>query len=268
MNTAMRTACGALGFLLAAHAAAEQLPAQVLERVEASMVRVEGGTFTMGCTPEQGVCEPDEHPAHPVEVASFELAKHEVTQALWQTVMGDAPSAFANCPRCPVETVSWDDVQDFLAKLNAAGANYRLPSEAEWEFAARGGVHSLNRPYAGSDNWAEVAWYYENSNNRTHPVGRKRPNELGLFDMSGNVREWVQDCRQDNYEGAPATGEAREQGDCGRRSIRGGSWYGKPNYVRTANRFWYTTYFRNNNLGFRLARSASSPSGPINSSPE
>lgn len=123
----------------------------------------------------------------------------------------------------PVGTVSWDDVQEFLVRLNAAGGNWRLRGEAEWEFAARGGVEAGGYPCAASDRWAEVAWYYENSDNRTHPVGRKLPNELGLFDMSGNVREWIQDCRQDTCESAPAVGEAWEQGNCERRSIRGGS---------------------------------------------
>ena len=253
--TGIRLLCAALALPLAAAAAAEGLPDDVLERFDASMVRVAGGPFTMGCTPEQGVCESDEHPARRVAVASFEIGRHEVTQALWHAVMGTRPAAFGDCPQCPVETVSWDDAREFLVRLEAVGGDYRLPSEAEWEFAARGGVRAEGRRYAGSDRWGEVAWYYENSGNRTHPVGGKLPNELGLFDMSGNVREWVQDCRQDSYEGAPATGAAWESGNCGRRSIRGGSWYGKPSYVRTANRFWYTTYFRNNNLGFRLARS-------------
>ena len=117
----------------------------------------------------------------------------------------------------------------------------------------RGGQRSQGYRYAGSDSWAEVAWYYENSGNRTQPVGQKRANELGLFDMSGNVREWVQDCWQGSYVGAPSDGRAWEQGDCSRRVLRGGSWYGKPSYVRSTNRLWYPTYFRNNNLGFRIA---------------
>lgn len=168
--------------------------------------------------------------------------------------MGENPSAFADCPQCPVETVSWDDIQLFLAKLNAGGEQYRLPSEAEWEYAARGGQQSKGFQYAGSNDWAAVALYYENTDNRTHPVGQKQANELGLFDMSGNVREWVQDCYYVSYDGAPSDGRAWEEGNCVRRVIRSGSWYGKPNYVRSANRFWYATYFHNNNLGFRLAR--------------
>ena len=121
----------------------------------------------MGCTPEQEGCAEDEKPVRQVQVGSFEISKYEITQELWEAVMGENPSAFGNCPRCPVETVSWDDVQTFVQKLNAAGGRYRLPSEAEWEYAARGGQQSLGYPYSGSNRWAAVAWYYENSNNTT-----------------------------------------------------------------------------------------------------
>ena len=229
--------------------------AEILQEVGAQMVRVEGGTFTMGCTPEQEDCaRRREAPRTPVLVESFEIGRFEMTQELWQAVTGENPSAFADCPGCPVETVSWDDVQAFLRRLNAGGAQYRLPSEAEWEYAARGGQLSEGYRYAGSGNRAEVAWYHENSGNGTQPVGRKRANELGLFDMSGNVREWIRDCWHGSYDGAPGDGRAREEGDCGRRVIRGGSWSGKPGHVRSTSRFWYTTSFRNNNLGFRVAR--------------
>lgn len=234
-------------------AALSERQPDILREVRSQMVRVEGGSFAMGCTPEQEKCGPDESPVHRVQVASFEIGRYEVTQELWQAVMGENPSTFGNCPRCPVETVSWDDIQTFLRKLNEAGAAYRLPSEAEWEYASRGGQGSRSHQYAGSDDWAEVAWYYENADNRTHPVGQKKENELGLFDMSGNVREWVQDCWHNNYIGAPDDGRAWEEENCVRRVIRGGGWYGKPSYVRSANRFWYANYFRNNNLGFRLA---------------
>ena len=208
----------------------------------------------MGCTPEQEHCADDEKPAHPVRIENFEIGKYEVTQELWEDVTGKNPSAFGDCPRCPVETVSWDDIQAFLRKLNDRSGQYRLPSEAEWEYAARGGQRSQEYQYAGSNDWTAVAWYYENSSNRTHPVGQKQANELGLFDMSGNVREWVQDCWHESYSVAPSDGQAWELGDCHRRVIRSGSWYGKPSYVRSANRFWYAIYFRNNNLGFRIAR--------------
>ena len=231
----------------------ERLP-EILREMDAQMVRVKGGLFTMGCTPEQENCADDEKPVRRVWIRSFEISKYEITQELWEAVMGKNPSAFVNCSKCPVETVSWDDIQAFLHKLNARGGQYRLPSEAEWEYAARGGQRSRAHIYAGSDDWAAVAWYYENSNNRTHPAGQKQANELGLFDMSGNVREWVQDCWHASYADAPGDGRAWEQRDCVRRVIRSGSWYGKPSYVRIANRFWYATYFRNNNLGFRVAR--------------
>ena len=231
----------------------ERLP-DILETVRGQMVRVGSGSFSMGCTPEQERCGADEAPVRRVRIDAFEIGAYEVTQELWQAVMGENPSAFAHCPRCPVETVSWDDVQTFLQTLNSGGHGYRLPSEAEWEYASRGGPLGKGYQYAGSDDWAEVAWYNENADNETHGVGQKKPNELGLFDMSGNVREWVQDCYHGDYAGAPNDGRAREEGDCGhRRVIRSGSWYGKPSYVRSANRFWYNPEFRNNNLGFRLA---------------
>ena len=114
---------------------AERLP-EILQTVNAQMVRVEGGSFTMGCTPEQENCNDDEKPTHRVQIKSFEIGKYEVTQELWEAVMGENPSAFEDCPQCPVETVSWDDIQTFVAKLNAGGGQYRLPSEAEWEYAA------------------------------------------------------------------------------------------------------------------------------------
>ena len=244
-------------------AAAQQRFAEFAARrwVAAQMAPVAGGTFTMGCTPEQPACAADEKPAHAVRVAGFEISRYEITQQAWTALMGENPSTFADCPQCPVETVSWDDVQRFLERLNAGGGRYRLPTEAEWEFAARGGTLGRGLPYAGSGDWDAVAWYYANSGSRTHPVGLKQENELGLFDMSGNVREWVQDCYHDNYEGAPAagrawekSGEQGEQAQCQRRAIRSGSWYGKSGYVTVSNRFWYAPYFRNNNLGFRVVR--------------
>ena len=227
---------------------------EALETLRKQMVSVSGGSFSMGCTPEQESCEPDETPVREVMIDSFQISRFEVTQELWQQVMNENSSTFDDCPQCPVETVSWDDIQLFLEKLNVGKENYRLPTEAEWEYASRGGKLSEKHQYAGSDDPGNSGWYYRNSENRTHPVGRKTANELGLFDMSGNVREWVQDCYRNNYVDAPNDGSSRKEDDCIDRVIRGGSWYGKANYLRVANRFWYSTYFRNNNLGFRLAR--------------
>lgn len=246
---------GLVALMLPSLAGAQSLQLdEVLETIGGQMVDVPGGAFSMGCTPEQESCESDESPVREVIVEGFQISRYEVTQELWEAVMGENPSAFGDCPQCPVETVSWDDIQLFLGKLNAGGENWRLPTEAEWEYAFRGGPLSENHQFAGTGDWASAAWYYENSENRTQPVGRKAANELGLFDMSGNVREWVRDCYRNSYAGAPQDGRARGGEDCVDRVIRGGSWYGKPNYLRAANRFWYARYFRNNNLGFRLAR--------------
>ena len=222
------------------------------------MIRVEGGSFTMGCQSgrdDRNGCSDNEKPPHPVQVRSFEIGKYEVTQEFWEAVMGDNPSHFTGCARCPVEEVSWDEVQIFFRKLNElSGARYRLPSEAEWEYAARGGRQSQGYQYVGSDDADAVGWHEDNSEGRTHPVGQKRANELGLYDMGGNVWEWVQDCRNDNYRGAPADGRAWERGDCSRRVVRGGSWNGGPRSVRSALRIRFSSGYRNLNLGFRIAR--------------
>ena len=221
-----------------------------------NMVLVRGGTFTMGCTSEQGSdCDGDEKPAHQVTVSDFYIGKYEVTQKEWREVMGSNPSFFKNCDACPVENVSWNDVQSFLSKLNAkTGRTYRLPTEAEWEYAARGGSQSRGYKYAGSNSLDEVAWYGDNSGSKTHPVGQKKANELGLYDMSGNVWEWCADDWHDSYSGAPSTGRAWiDSPRASDRVHRGGSWYDGARYSRVSSRLNFTPSDRFFYLGFRLA---------------
>jgi formylglycine-generating enzyme required for sulfatase activity len=179
-----------------------------------------------------------------------------VTQALWRAVMNNNPSNFENCDQCPVEQVSWNDIQNFLQKLNALdpGKNYRLPTEAEWEYAARGGPPSKqNFVYAGSDKIDEVAWYGDNSDNKTHPVGQKKANALGLFDMSGNVWEWCNDW----YGAYSAENQRNQKGpDSGSyRVFRGGGWYGSASNCRVAYRRAFAPEIRGSDVGFRLASS-------------
>jgi formylglycine-generating enzyme required for sulfatase activity len=159
---------------------------------------------------------------------------------------------FKGCDECPVERVSWEEVQEFLRKLNAqTGKNYRLPTEAEWEFAARGGTLSQGYKYAGSNNLSEVAWYTDNAASKTHPVGQKQPNELGLYDMSGNVYEWCQDWKG-NYSSSTQTNPTGA-GSGSFRVFRGGGWGGYAWFCRVSDRGSLSPAFRFSDLGFRLA---------------
>jgi len=188
------------------------------------MVAVHGGTFTMGCTSERRNCERDEKPTFKVTLSDYYIGKFEVTQAQWQAVMGGNGSYFENCSSCPVEWVSWYDVQKFIEKLNKlTGKRYRLPTEAEWEYAARGGSSSKGYRYAGGNNIYEVAWFEDNSGGKTHPVGGKKPNELGLYDMSGNVEEWCSDWYGSYTSVAKANPNGPASGSY--RVFRGGSWF-------------------------------------------
>ena len=209
---------------------------------------IKGGTFQMG---EEGIAIP----VHPVTLSDFEIGKYPVTQAEWVKVMGNNPSTSSKaCDECPVETVSWNEVQEFLKKLNVqTGKKYRLPTEAEWEYAARGGQSGLNDnfEYAGSNNIDEVAWYYENSGSKTHPVGLKKPNQLGLYDMSGNVWEWCNDWYGDYLAGAKTNPTGPEKGVY--RVLRGGSWFFYVNHCRSGIRNWDNGGSRHYNYGFRVA---------------
>ena len=224
------------------------------------MIPVEGGTFSMGATPEQGNdASSREKPVHQVTVSSYYIGETEVTQALWLTVMGTMPSNFTGM-QLPVEQVSWEDCQAFIAALNAmTGQQFRLPTEAEWEFAARGGNMSMGYKYSGSDNLASVAWYSYNDSwdvrgtgyYGTHPVATRNPNELMLYDMSGNVHEWCQD-----WYGAYDAGEqVNPVGPAGgtTRVYRGGSWYFDEWFCRVSFRNSVSPSYTSYGIGLRLA---------------
>ena len=221
---------------------------------EYGLVLIKGGTFTMGCTSEQGNdCNDWEKPAHQVTLKDFYIGKYEVTQTQWRKVMSSDPPGlnFKGCDQCPVERVSWEDVQEFLRKLNAqTGKKYRLPTEAEWEYAARGGNQSKGYKYAGSNTLSEVAWFADNSDSKTHPVGTKKGNELGLYDMSGNVFEWCQDWYGD-YSSSTQTDPAGA-GSGSSHVYRGSTWAGDERSCRVSYRY-FRPPLRHYGLGFRLA---------------
>ena len=223
------------------------------EQLAQNMIFIEGGTFRMG-NDESGY--DDEKPAHLVTVPDFYIGKYPVTQGLWNQVMGaeNNRSRFKGIDR-PVERVSWDDTQIFLDKLNKlTDKNYRLPSEAEWEYAARGGKYSQGFVYAGGNKLKEVGWYDYNSHGETKPVGMKLPNELGLYDMSGNVWEWCADVWHGDYEGAPEDGSVwLTGGDQDFRVVRGGSWLNNALDCRVSNRSYGFAVSWLNLIGFRLA---------------
>ena len=215
------------------------------------MIYVSGGTFTMGCTSEQGrYCEKDEIPSHKVTVSDFMIGETEVTQALWESVMGNNPSFFKGDNR-PVEEVSWNECQKFIEKMNKlTGKTFRLPTEAEWEYAARGGNKSKGYKYSGSNIVDDVAWCSQSSIKKTHSVKMKSPNELGIFDMSGNVWEWCLD-NYDLYSGSAQTNPNKHTSNS-MYILRGGSWYSLDKYCRVTCRHCKFSYYRENNCGLRL----------------
>ena len=219
--------------------------------VEYPMVYVSGGSFDMGATSEQGSdAYSDEKPVHRVTLSSYSIGKYEVTQELWEAVMGSNPSRFKGASR-PVENVTWYDCQEFISKLNElTGASFRLPTEAEWEFAARGGNSSRGYKYSGSDTLGEVAWYEGNTVVGTHTVGGKSANELGLYDMSGNVYEWCSDW-YDGYSSSSRT-NPKGPGNGSYRVLRGGGWRYDSRSCRVSFRGYDTPDNRLNFTGLRL----------------
>lgn len=216
-----------------------------------TMISVEGGTYTMGANEGEGV-EKDESPEHSVTVDDFAIGETEVTQELWTAVMGKNPSGYTTNVQLPVESVNWFECQAFIEKLNElTGEKFRMPTEAEWEFAARGGNKSKGYLYSGSDSIAEVAWYQDNADNVTHPVKEKKPNELGLYDMSGNVWEWCSDWYADYSPEAATNPTGPQNGNC--RVVRGGSWLVDPAICRSTDRSFGAPKGGGCILGLRLA---------------
>jgi len=242
-----------------AKAAKEKAAAAAAEPVWKSfntdMVLVQGGTFTMGCTPEQGNdCYREETPTQEVTLNDFYIGKFTVTLAQWRVVMGNNSSGLIS-GNLPVEEVSWNEVQEFIKRLNErTNGNYRLPTEAEWEYAARGGNQSQGYKYSGSNNIEEVAWYESNSGKKTHPVGTKKANELGIHDMSGNVYEWVNDWYGEYSGGRLTNPQGPSSGS--HRVIHGGSYSTPDRSARVSYRYRYDPGIRYGFLGFRLARSS------------
>ncbi len=220
--------------------------------VSFTMIAVEGGTFNMGATSEQGSdADSDESPVHSVTLSDYYIGETEVTQELWEAVMGSNPSYFSGNPQRPVEYVSWYECKEFITNLNnLTGMNFRLPTEAEWEYAARGGNRSQGYKYSGSNTIGNVAWYDGNSASATHNVKTKSPNELGIYDMSGNVWEWCED-RYGNYSSGSQTNPTGPSTGV-RRVFRGGSWSANAKNCRVSNRFNDTPGDRLINYGFRV----------------
>lgn len=220
--------------------------------VQFTMVAVKGGTFTMGATSEQGSDVWDfEKLAHQVTLSDYYIGQTEVTQALWKAVMGSNPSRRIG-DNLPVENVSWNDCQAFIQKLNQlTGKQFRLPTEAEWEYAARGGRKSRGYKYAGGNNIGSVAWYDGNSGKETHAVATKQANELGIYDMSGNVWEWCSDWYGDYTSSSQSDPQGPSSGS--RRVLRGGGCYNNARYCRVSYRSYGTLGYRINGLGLRLS---------------
>ena len=230
------------------------------------MVVIPAGSFEMGSKESSETL-----PVHRVNVQSFLIGKAEVTQGQWKAVMGSNPSYFSSCgDDCPVERVAWNQAQEFVQRLSQkTGKQYRLPSEAEWEYAARAGSSTKWSSGDAEYQLVDYAWYSGNSQGKTQRVAQKRPNAFGVYDMHGNVWEWTQDCWHDNYTGAPTDGSAWTTGcsapspgligagpwsSSSSRVFRGGSCSNSPLFLRSADRNWFTPSYRIDYIGLRLAR--------------
>ena len=227
------------------------LPQPIMELIH-DMVRVEGGTFTMGGTREQGEdAFEDESPTHKVTLSTYSIGRYPVTQDQWEAVMGSNPSHFKG-EKLPVESVSWFDCQDFAQKLSdMTGRRFRLPTEAEWEYAARGGKKGKRYKYSGGNILNQVGWYNENSGGVSHEVGKKSPNELGIYDMSGNIWEWVQDWKGDYTKNDQINPKGPETGI--ERVCRGGGWNREIDRARVSYRGDDQATLRYCSLGLRIA---------------
>ncbi len=226
---------------------------EIIGREHFEMVFVEGGIFQMGCTQlNEEDCKEDEFPVFTVSLPDYYIGKYPVTQAVYEAVTGKNIAQIKGCPNCPIESVNWYDAQEFIDKLNElTGKNYRLPTEAEWEFAARGGNKSKGYLYSGGNDIDMVGWYNAHKLVRIEPVGLKIPNELGIYDMSGGVWEWC----QDNYT---EYDERRKRNPLGVKKgrfkvLRGGAWTVTENHCRVSARHRYFPHTRTFDFGFRIA---------------
>ena len=217
---------------------------QVIRQIQKQMCKIQGGSFMLG---GETLCY----------LSDFEMGKFEISQAQWVGLMGENRSFFTDCPQCPVEGVSWYEVQQFIQRLNSqTQGGFRLPSEAEWEYAAKGGRFGEGHKFSGGDHLAEVGWYLGNSQRRTQAVGSLAPNALGLYDMSGNVWEWCSDWHEENFPTGPLQNpKGPLEGD--NRVLRGGSWSAYPEFCSLNYRFRFPPFLSNNYMGFRLVRELS-----------
>jgi formylglycine-generating enzyme required for sulfatase activity len=225
----------------------------LLDGIKYNMVFVDSGDFEMGTSGGEN----DESPVHKVRISSFYMSKYEVTQAQWEAIMGTDPSANKGCKTCPVENVSWEDANKFIQKLNQlTGGTYRMPTEAEWEYASRGGKLRINNKFSGGVKIDKYGWSYENSGGKSHPVGRLGGNELGIFDMSGNVGEWCSDWYDNNYYKNSVSFNPIGPANARSKVVRGGSWDDYDKTARVFARSKFEPATKNKSIGFRLAANA------------
>ena len=229
-----------------------QVETITINGVSFNMVKVEGGAFQMGATEEQGEdAYESEAPAHQVTVGDFLIGETEVTQQLWQAIMGENPSVYDG-DDMPVQCIRYIDCETFFFKLNfLTNRHFRLPTEAEWEYAARGGKKAIPTKYAGSDDCDEVGWFCNNSGNIPHKVGEKKPNELGLYDMSGNVDEWVIDSWNDYSDTPKNNPKVVNEGD--EKVRRGGGCLDFQRHLRVSDRRGCSERMWNYDIGLRIA---------------